>query len=298
MLFNRSMFRKKWSSDERLDEKTAIVTGANTGIGKETAWDLAKRGARVIMGCRNINEAIEAANEIIKDTGNTAVVACQLDLADTKSICDFTEEIYNMETPVHILINNAGVVMCPYEKTTDGFEMHIGVNHLGHFFLTFLMMDLLKSSAPARIINISSIVHKMGKIQFLDLNSEKSYHPVKAYAQSKLANVLFTQELAKRLEGTGVTVYAVDPGMVYTDAIRHMNTLIQKIIKKYSFLVRTPAEGAYTTIYCAITPGLEHGNGGYYSDCGPSTCCRAARDEESAKLLWKLSCNMLGIRWR
>ncbi|MGH0123260.1 UNVERIFIED_CONTAM: hypothetical protein FKN15_011479 [Acipenser sinensis] len=170
--------------------------------------------------------------------------------------------------------------MCPYSTTTDGFEMQFGVNHL----------------VPARIINLSSITHSMGKIQFDDLNSEKSYHPVKAYVQSKLANVLFTRELARRLEGTGVTIYAVDPGVVYTRAIRHMKSFIQMFVKAFQFLIRTPAEGAYTTLYCAVTPELAKESGGYYCNCTPANCSRAASDDESARKLWKVSCHLLGIR--
>ncbi|XP_066577956.1 retinol dehydrogenase 11 [Amia ocellicauda] len=292
----RNVFAKSWSSDVKLDGKTAIVTGANTGIGKETAKDLARRGARVILACRDMEKAKVAVNEIIEETGNDRVIPCKMDLSDTKSICEFAEQIYNMEEPIHFLINNAGVAMCPYTTTADGYEMQFGVNHLGHFFLTFLLLDLLKQSAPSRVINVSSVSHYMGKIQFDDLNSEKDYHPVKAYVQSKLANVLFTRELSRKLRGTGVTVYAVDPGAVYTEAIRHMKQFIQIFITSFNFLIKTPAEGAYTTLYCALTPDLE--NGGYFSNCAPTVCSRAAADDRSAKKLWDLSCHLLGIRWR
>uniref|UniRef100_A0A672HBH3 Si:dkey-73n8.3 n=1 Tax=Salarias fasciatus TaxID=181472 RepID=A0A672HBH3_SALFA len=196
--FGKSLFIPKWSSDVRLDGKTAIVTGGNTGIGKETAKDLAARGARVILACRDMVKGEHAAKDIMREVKGAKVVARQLDLADTKSICQFAENIYNT---LHYLINNAGVAICPYSKTVDGFETQFGVNHLGHFFLTFLLLDLLKHSAPSRVINLSSAAHALGRIQFDDLGGEKNYHPVKAYAQSKLANVLFTRELAKRTEG-------------------------------------------------------------------------------------------------
>ncbi|XP_006634549.2 retinol dehydrogenase 12 [Lepisosteus oculatus] len=292
----RGMMSQSWSSDARLDGKMAIVTGANSGIGKETARDLARRGARVILACRDMDKAKVAANEIIKDTGSNSVIPCRLDLSDTKSICEFAEQIYNSEKSLHFLINNAGVAMCPYATTTDGYEMQFGVNHLGHFFLTYLLLDLLKQSAPSRVINVSSITHSMGRIQFDDVNSERSYHPVKAYVQSKLANVLFTRELASRLQGTGVTAYAVDPGIVYTDAIRHMKTFFQVFIKAFSFLIKTPAQGAYTTLYCVLTPDLE--SGGYYRNCAPAICSRAACDDQTANKLWGISCCLLGIRWK
>ncbi|KAG5850158.1 hypothetical protein ANANG_G00079240 [Anguilla anguilla] len=293
---DRRVTGKSWSSEVRLDGKTAIVTGANTGIGKETARDLAKRGARVILACRDMEKAELAVREIMRDTGVADVIPSQLDLADTKSICEFAEHIYNSESSLHFLINNAGIAFCPYSTTADGYEMQFGVNHLGHFFLTFLLLDLLKHSAPSRVINLSSMIHKMGRIHFEDMNSEMSYHPAQAYAQSKLANILFTRELAKKLEGTGVTVYAVNPGMVNSDAFRHLNNSIQTFMKAFSFLLRRPAEGAYTTLYCALTPDLK--SGGYYSNCSQAECSRAASDDRTARILWMVSCQMLGIRWR
>nr|XP_055038328.1 retinol dehydrogenase 12 [Misgurnus anguillicaudatus] len=292
----RGLFIKRWSSDVRLDGKTAIVTGANSGIGKETAKDLARRGARVIMACRDMVKAEKAACDILREVENATVVTCKLDLADTKSICDFAELIYNTEKSLHLLINNAGVAICPYSTTADGFETQFGVNHIGHFFLTFLLMDLLKHSAPSRVINVSSLAHSMGKIHFEDLNSEKNYHPVKAYVQSKLANVLFTRELATKVEGMGVSVYAVDPGLVKTDVIRHMKKSLQFFVKTFGFLIKTPAEGALTTLYCALTPDLP--NGAYFSDCAVAPCSRAANDNNTASKLWAASCHLLGICWK
>uniref|UniRef100_A0A671MVH4 Retinol dehydrogenase 12-like n=1 Tax=Sinocyclocheilus anshuiensis TaxID=1608454 RepID=A0A671MVH4_9TELE len=289
------LFTKSWSSDIRLDGKTAIVTGANTGIGKETAKDLAMRGARVILACRDLLKAEQAAGDISRDVENANVVVRKLDLADTRSICDFAELIYNTEKSLHLLINNAGVAMCPYSTTADGFETQFGVNHLGHFFLTFLLMDLLKHSAPSRVINVSSLAHHMGKIHFEDLNSEKSYHPVKAYVQSKLANILFTRELAPRAEGKS-NVYAVDPGLVKTDIIRHLNKSLQFFVKTFGFLIKTAEEGAYTTLYCTLTPDLP--TGAYYSNCAMAPYSRAANDDNTASRLWAVGCHLLGIHWK
>ncbi|KAF3836023.1 hypothetical protein F7725_028581, partial [Dissostichus mawsoni] len=259
----------QWFSDVRLEGKTAIVTGANVGIGKETAKDLAGRGkelisagARVILACRDMARGEQAARDIMRELKGAKVVARHLDLADTKSICLFAENIYNNEKTLHFLINNAGVAMCPYATTVDGYEMQFGVNHLGHFFLTFLLLDLLKHSAPSRVINLSSLAHNMGKIQFDDLSGDRAYHPVRAYAQSKLANVLFTSELAKRTEG--VMAYSVDPGMVNTEITRHLGRPLVAITKTIGFLLKTPAEGAYTSIYCTVTPESQLLTGGYY----------------------------------
>ncbi|KAL7373492.1 hypothetical protein ABVT39_007660 [Epinephelus coioides] len=294
----RSLFVPKWSSDVRLEGKTAIITGANVGIGKETAKDLAGRGARVILACRDMAKGEQAARDIMREVKGAKVVARQLDLTDTKSICQFAENIYNTEKALHYLINNAGVAMCPYGTTVDGFEMQFGVNHLGHFFLTFLLLDLLKHSAPSRVINLSSIAHNMGKIQFDDLSGEKDYHPIKAYAQSKLANVLFTRELAKRTEAMGVMAYSVDPGSVNTEITRHIRRPLVDAIKMFSFLIKTPAEGAYTTIYCTVTPENQLLTGGHYKDCAIADSCRAAQDDGTALKLWAVSCHLLGIRWR
>ncbi|KAJ0059650.1 hypothetical protein NL108_009174, partial [Boleophthalmus pectinirostris] len=267
---SRALFVPKWSSDVRLDGKTAIVTGANTGIGKETAKDLASRGKphssrlKVIMACRDMAKGEQAARDILKALKGAKVVARQLDLADTKSICQFAENVYDTEKSLHYLVNNAGVAICPYATTVDGYEMQFGVNHLGHFFLTFLLLDLLKHSAPSRVINVSSAAHAMGKIQFDDLSGERDYHPVRAYAQSKLANVLFTRELAKRMEGTGVSVFSLHPGVVQSDLWRHQHQCIQVAVKIFRIFTKTTVEGAQTTIYCAVEPGLESQSGGYF----------------------------------
>ncbi|KAK9953102.1 hypothetical protein ABG768_017125 [Culter alburnus] len=290
------MFRS-WSSDARLDGKTVIITGANTGIGKETAIDLAKRGARIIMACRDTEKADAALKEVKGASGNQDVVTRRLDLADSKSIREFAENINKEEKQVNVLINNAGLMACPYGKTADGFEMQIGVNHLGHFLLTYLLLDLIKRSTPARIITISSMVHQFGTINLEDLNSEKNYDKQKAYAQSKLANILFTRSLAKKLEGTGVTTYAIHPGVVQTDLWRHMNIVLQVGLWLSKPLTKTTAQGAQTSIYCAVAPELETESGKYYSDCAPAKCSQAAMDDETAQRLWELSCKMLGITW-
>uniref|UniRef100_A0A3P9B8I7 Retinol dehydrogenase 13 n=1 Tax=Maylandia zebra TaxID=106582 RepID=A0A3P9B8I7_9CICH len=189
-------------SKATINEKTVVITGANTGIGKETARELARRGGRIIMGCRDMEKCEAAAKEIRGKTLNPHIYARRLDLASMKSIREFAERIKQEEPHVDILINNAGVMRCPQWKTEDGFDMQFGVNHLGHFLLTNLLLDKLKESAPSRVINLASLAHIVGKLDFEDLNWEKKKFDTKqAYCQSKLANVLFTRELAKRLQG-------------------------------------------------------------------------------------------------
>ncbi|XP_026147620.1 retinol dehydrogenase 12, like isoform X3 [Mastacembelus armatus] len=253
--------------------------------------------AKVIIACRDMEKAEAAVKDVIESSGNENVLCMKLDLADSRSIKEFADAINKGEPKLNILINNAGVMVCPYGKTADGFEMQIGVNHLGHFLLTHLLIDLIKRSAPARIINVSSMAHSWGSINLEDINSENGYDKNKAYAQSKLANILFTSSLAKRLEGTGVTAYSLHPGVVQTDLWRHLNGPQQFFMKIISPFTKNSVQGAQTTIYCAVEPSLEKESGGYYSDCAPANCSAAGKDNDLAQKLWELSCRMLSITW-
>ncbi|XP_029313991.1 retinol dehydrogenase 12, like [Cottoperca gobio] len=293
----RNFFRAAWSSVERLNDKTVVITGANAGIGKETAIDLAKRGAKVIIACRDMERGQAAVTQVIESSGSENVICMKLDLADSKSIREFAEAINKGEPKLNILINNAGVMVCPYGKTEDGFEMQIGVNHFGHFLLTHLLIDLIKRSAPARIVTVSSMAHTWGSINLEDINSVKSYDKKAAYSQSKLANVLFTRSLAKKLEGTGVTTYSLHPGVVQTDLWRHLSGPQQVVMKMVSPFTKNSSQGAQTSIYCAVEPSLEKESGGYYSDCAPANCSAAGRDDELAQKLWELSCKELSVTW-
>ncbi|XP_062851777.1 retinol dehydrogenase 12 isoform X2 [Trichomycterus rosablanca] len=250
-------------STSHLDGKTVLITGANTGIGKETALDLAARGARVIMACRDVEKGEEAAAEIRARVGGAEVEVRELDLADTYSIRAFAQRFLLEVSHLHILINNAGVMMCPYMKTADGFEMHLGVNHLGHFLLTYLLIGILKRSAPSRIVVVSSLAHYFGWIRFHDLHSQGSYNSGLAYCQSKLANVLFTRELARRLTGSNVTVNSVHPGTVRSDLVRH-STMMSLVFALFSMFLKTPQEGAQSSIYCSVAGELHSITGKHF----------------------------------
>ncbi|XP_070983932.1 retinol dehydrogenase 12-like isoform X1 [Oncorhynchus clarkii lewisi] len=280
----------------RLDGKTVLITGANTGIGKETALDLAIRGARVIMACRDVEKGEEAAASIRRIYCKANVEVRELDLADTSSIRAFVQRLLREVDHLHILINNAGVMMCPYVKTNDGFEMQLGVNHLGHFLLTYLLIGLLKRSAPARIVVVSSLAHNVGWIRFHDLLSQGSYNSGLAYCQSKLANLLFARELARILKGSSVTVNSVHPGLVRSELVRH-STILSLLFSLFSLFLKSPRDGAQTSIYCAVAEELHSLTGKHFSDCAPASVAPQGRNEETARKLWDASSELLGIVW-
>ncbi|KAI5621551.1 retinol dehydrogenase 13, partial [Silurus asotus] len=283
----------------RLDGRTVVITGANTGIGKETAQDMAKRGARVVMACRDLSRAEKAAEEIRCSTGNGNVVVRHLDLASFFSVRQFAQEYIATEERLDILINNAGVMMCPHSLTVDGHETQFAVNHLGHFLLTVLLLDMLKTSAPSRVVNVSSIAHKGGKIHFNDLNFSKTpYDSLVSYRQSKLANILFTRELARRTKGSGVTSYALHPGVIHTELgryvqMRHPVLSILLLIPSV-LLMKSPKQGAQTSIYCAVTEGLENYSGCYFSDCQLKEPALEAKDDLASVRLWDVSSQIVG----
>ena len=281
------------SSKRELHGKTVIITGGNTGIGKETAIDLAKRGAKVIIACRSMERGSKALKEIQEGSGSVNVHLKVLDLASLKSVCLFADEVNSTEQRLDILINNAGVMMCPKWETEDGFEMQFGTNHLGHFLLTNLLLDMIKKSVPSRIVTVSSMAHSWAKgINFEDINSEKSYKPAIAYCQSKLANILFTNELHRKLDGSGVSCCSLHPGVVDTELQRYSRWLAWPM----KFLFKTPQEGAQTSIYCAVQEGLEKDSGKYFSDCAVKEPSRQAKNDDEAKRLWLLSEEMVGLR--
>ncbi|XP_027131135.1 retinol dehydrogenase 13 isoform X1 [Larimichthys crocea] len=284
----------------RLDGKTVLITGANTGIGKETSRDLARRGARVVMACRDLTRAEQAAEEIRRSTGNGNVAIRHLDLASLYSVRQFAKDFLDSEDRLDVLINNAGVMMCPKSLTEDGFETQLAVNHLGHFLLTNLLLPKLKSSAHSRVVTVSSIAHRGGHIDFDDLFfSRKPYSSLQSYKQSKLANILFTRELARRLRGSGVSSFCLHPGVIFTELGRHFQSsfpvLGLLLIPPSLLLMKTPAQGSQTTVYCAVTPGLEELSGRYFSDCAEKKVAPEGRDDEVARRLWEESARLVRL---
>ncbi|XP_050074637.1 retinol dehydrogenase 12-like [Anopheles maculipalpis] len=291
--FQGGQFKNK---DIRLDAKVVIITGANAGIGKEAAIECAKRGARVYMGCRDLARMEKARQEILDKSGSQNVFGLELDLASFESIRSFVKTFLSMERRLHVLINNAGVMACPKDYTKEGFEMHFGTNHLGHFLLTNLLLDVLKRSAPSRIVTVSSLGHKWGRINKDDINAEKDYREWDAYMQSKLCNILFSRHLAKRLHGTGVNTYALHPGAINTELMRHLNPCIRTMAKPLFWVFfKTPKSGSQTTLYCAMEPSIASQTGLYYSDCKLKEPEPHAQDDTMAEWLWNLSERLTGL---
>lgn len=299
-----ALFSGRCRSKARLDGKTAIVTGSNTGIGRVTVEDFVSRGCRVIMACRDLQKAEKAAAEVRLATagveGAGSVLVHRLDLASLASVRDCAQNILTSEPQIHILVNNAGIMACPKGLTEDGFEMQFGVNHLGHFLFTCLLLPRIRSSAPSRIVTVSSFTHVGGSINFEDLMWENSYNPSLAYTRSKLANVIFSKELGDRLQGTGVTTYCLNPGVVATELGRHFDTaFFPGVTWMFNHLAhvfcKTPALGAQTSIYCALEESLASETGLYYSDCKRKAPSSKAQDRDLCRKLWDVSASLAGL---
>ncbi|CAG9808987.1 unnamed protein product [Chironomus riparius] len=254
------------NDNARIDGKVVIITGCSSGIGKAAAQELAKRGGKIYFANRDEEKTMTAINEIKESTKNEQLYFLKLDLSSLDSVRNFCKKFRKHEKKLHILINNAGV-LSPLRRTSDGFEMNFGVNHLGHFLLTNLLLDSLKAGAPSRIIIVSSALHEYANINRDDINCERDFPGTfKAYENSKLCNILFMRELSKRLEGTGVVCNALSPFLTDTDATRYLNS-IQRFffdILKKSFFYNSPEIGCQPIVMLAVEPSLSDVTGKYY----------------------------------
>ncbi len=272
--------------------KICIVTGSNTGIGKETARGLARLGATVVLACRDAAKAEAARADIAGSTKNPDVVTLPLDLGDFASIRAFARVVGERYGKVDLLVNNAGVTARRRGVTKDGFETTFAVNHLGTALLTLELLDLLKKGDHARIVILSSGLHYRGKMDWNDLQfTSRKYDGITAYNQSKLANVLFTKALARRLEGTGVTVNAVHPGVVATELTRDYPRAVIVIMQLF---LLTPERGAECSLHVATAPELAGVTGEYFEKSRAKPASREARDVDAQERLWKLTEDLLG----
>ena len=278
-----------------LDGKTFIITGANTGIGRITARELARQGAHVILACRSKDKTEAVIEEIKRETGSNKLEFVKLDLGDLKSVRECAEALVARKTPFHGLINNAGLAGSR-GQTSDGFELAFGTNHLGHYLFTRLLLDRLKEAGEARIVNVSSKSHYRAK----DIDWTATKQPTRSitglheYEVSKLANVLFTKELARKLEGTKITTYAVHPGVVATDVWRRVPPPFRWLMKRFMI---TPEKGAEASLRCATDPSLAKETGKYYDVGGKEVRpSKVSEDTELAKTLWQKSAEWTGLQ--
>lgn len=306
---------KSWVSQHipRLDGKTVIVTGANSGLGFEASKLLAGRGATVIMAVRNLAKGREAVAMICEDVPDARLELLTLDLADLGSVGRFAEETRGAQSRAHALINNAGVMAIPQRSTADGFEMQFGTNHLGHFALTGLLLPLLLRTPDSRVVTVSSGIHIIGRINFDDLQSENGYSDFRVYAQSKLANLLFTYELQRKFEQAGATcsALAAHPGYASTNLQAVGPTMAESKARQAMMKVsnrllgQTAAMGALPIVYAAASPdargGEYYGPAGLFGQRGYPKKVRssaASYDEAAAKRLWQISEELTGVAYR
>jgi NAD(P)-dependent dehydrogenase (short-subunit alcohol dehydrogenase family) len=284
--------------------KTIVVTGANTGLGFEAAKTLAGKGARVLLGCRSQSKAQAAKDRILSAYPKADVVIVELDLGSLTSIKKAAEQI-NQEPRLDVLINNAGIMVPPLEYTEDGFESQFGVNHLGPFALTSLLLDKIRATANARIVSTASVAHRRGKINFDDINAKKSYSAIKRYSQSKIANLYFGYELQRRLTGIGDDTISVvaHPGVADTELSRYIPKPFLLFMPVLKLFFNSAEQGAWPTL-CAATMASVRG-GEYYGPskrgeiAGPAvkvTSTRRSHNEAIAKKLWDLSIEMTGVK--
>ncbi|SMG52529.1 NAD(P)-dependent dehydrogenase, short-chain alcohol dehydrogenase family [Marivirga sericea] len=296
------------SNLQQQDGRIFIVTGANTGLGYENSLTLAKKGAKVIMACRSMEKAKAAKETLKNEVANADVEVMEIDLSSLDSVRNFAKAYQSKYDRLDVLINNAGVMMPPYTKTEDGLELQFEANFLGHFLLTGLLLDKLLKTPDSRVVSLSSIAHKNGKINFDDLQSEKKYSASDAYGQSKLACLMFAYELQRRLEKAGhkqTISTAAHPGIATTELARHMPKLVY-VILKYTvapFLTHAPKEGAKPTILAAI--GKAEG-GDYFGPTGFNefkgkpgkvSSTDLSKDEDIAKRLWEKAEELAGLRY-
>lgn len=303
-----------WTAQDIPDQtgKVAIVTGANSGLGYETTLALARKGALVVLASRNEEKVETAVSQIRQQVPDASLAFIQLDLADLSSVSAFVEQFKASYDQLHILCNNAGVMAIPYRQTADGFEMQFGVNHLGHFALTGLLLDRLIHTPDARVVTVSSGVHHRGVIKFDDLNSEKTYDKSAAYAQSKLANLLFAYELQRRFDEAGVDTISVAAHPGYADTNlqatgpQMAGSAIQETIMNLAnrLFAQSQAQGALPQLYACTMPdvsgGAYYGPDGFMEMRGYPTevkSSQASYDETAAQRLWQVSEQMTGVTY-
>lgn len=287
---------KKCKSEVSMKGKVVIVTGANAGIGFHTSMDLARRGARVILDCRDAGRGTAAQDSIIRETGNNDVVYQQLDLSTLKSVQQFAANIIKTENRLDILVNNAGITGFANTYTKDGLIQIMQVNYYGHFLLTQLLLPLLEKSQPSRIINLSSNLHYFGRFNSKTINERGLFNNTIAYCNSKFCMLMFSIELSRRLEGTGVVANAVHPGVIMTGISKNIPHVLQFLFWCWTLMYsRTAEEGAQTVIHLAVAEECGKVSGQYFVDCSSRYKLWTLNSKSKAKELWDYSFKQVGI---
>lgn len=277
-----------------MNGRVCLVTGATSGIGRVTARELARRGATVVVHGRNAEKCAAAVEEIRRTADNPAVEALVADLSSLAAVRRMADEFRGRYRSLHVLVNNAGLSLNRRYVSADGYELMFAVNHLAHFLLTNRLWDMLQASAPARVINVSSGLHKYSRLRFDDLQATRKFSAMQDYGASKLANLLFTYELARRRAGTGVTVNAFNPGMTATNIGREEGGLFSASKKVMDRLFgKSAEEGARTLVWLATAPEVADVTGGYFENLKAISSSPASYDEAAARRLWEESERMM-----
>ena len=283
------------TAEQSMSGKICLVTGATSGIGKETALALARRGASVVVVARNPAKGADTVRWLREQTGNDSVDLMLADLSSQQQIRQLADDFKKKHQHLHVLVNNAGAVLLSRRESADGIEMTWALNHLGYFLLTNLLLDVLRSSAPSRIVNVSSGAHRRVELDFADLQGRNKYRGFRTYARSKLANLLFTYELAARMEGTGVTVNALHPGLVATN-LPGSNGLRGRVLTFLLGLRGMRSEaGARTVVYLAASSEVDGITGQYFVKQKAVRSSRASYDQPAAAKLWQVSADLTGL---
>lgn len=283
------------SLNKAMSGKVCMVTGATSGIGKETARELARMAATVVVVSRDPERCAAVVEEFRKETDNQKVDYLMADLSSQAEIHRLVNDFQHRYDRLDVLVNNAGGFFMRRQLSVDGIEMTLALNHLNYFLLTSLLLDMLRSSSPARIVNVSSNAHRGASIDFDNLQGEHGYSGWRAYAQSKLANVLHTYELARCLDAARVTANALHPGFVSTRLARNNGLLFRLVMPLVRIIARSPEEGARNSVYLASSPDVEGVTGKYFEDEQVVPADPAARDEATAQKLWQVSEEMTGL---
>jgi NAD(P)-dependent dehydrogenase (short-subunit alcohol dehydrogenase family) len=274
--------------------RVCLVTGATSGIGAAAAEELATLGATVIVAGRNAERAAATVERIRQRTGGAAEYLLA-DLSSQQEVRRLAEAVRARHERLHVLVNNAGAVFTERRLSPDGLELTFALNHLAYFLLTGLLLDTLQASAPARIVNVSSDAHQAATIDFDDLQAERGYSGFRVYGRSKLANLLFTYELARRLEGTGVTVNALHPGLVASRFATNLGGLARRLHPLARPFMLSPAQGARTIVYLASSPEVQGVTGRYFVSERDTTSSKASYDRADAERLWQVSATLVGL---